>query len=150
LMPADGEPITDAAEIHAHVRGRCVDLLSGSEGERLLCADGPPWHAGSDLIQARRLASIICSTAETVELFLSFCRGEAASLVAKHAASIKAVAAALIEHRTLSGDQIAAVVSTSVAREAMAEEHARRTAWRKAEESAARFQVAIALASAAL
>jgi hypothetical protein len=139
LMPADGEPILNASEIHAHVRGRCVDLLSGSEGERLLCPDGPPWPADSDLAQARSLASIVCSSTETVELFLAFCRAEAANLVAEHRASIQAVAAALIEHRTLTGDQIVAVVAESVAREAAAAEHARRAAWQRAEESAASF-----------
>jgi hypothetical protein len=139
LMPADGEPILNASEIHAHVRGRCVDLLSGSEGERLLCPDGPPWPADSDLAQARSLASIVCSSTETVELFLAFCRAEAANLVAKHRASIQAVAAALIEHRSLTGDQIVAVVAECVAREAMAAEHARRAAWQRAEESAASF-----------
>jgi hypothetical protein len=92
LMPDDGEPIVCVGEIHAHVRGRCVDLLSSSEGERLLCADGPPWHAESDLTQARNLASIICSSNEAIELYLKFCRAEAASLAAKHTASIRAVA----------------------------------------------------------
>jgi len=139
LMPDDGEPIIDAAEIHAHVRGRCVDLLSGSEGERLLCADGPPWFAESDLAQARNLASIICSSNERIELYLDFCRVEAAALVAKHSASIRAVAAALIEHRTLTGSEIVAVVAESVAREAMAAERARRLDWRERTESARAF-----------
>jgi hypothetical protein len=139
LMPADGEPIIGGSEIHAQVRGRCVDLLSGSEGERLLCADGPPWHAESDLTQARNLASIICSSPSAIELYLDFCRAEAASLVAKHSASIRAVATALIEHRTLTGDQIVAVVAESVAREAMAAERARRLDWRARTESARAF-----------
>jgi hypothetical protein len=129
LMPVDGEPIVNGSEIHAHVRGRCVDLLSGSEGERLLCPDGPPWPANSDLAQARSLASIVCSSTETLELYLNFCRAEAAALVAKHRESIQAVAAALIEHRTLSGDQIVAVVAKSVMREAMACERVRRADW---------------------
>jgi hypothetical protein len=124
-MPADGEPILGGSEIHAHVRGRVVDLLSGSEGERLLCDDGPPWPAESDLEQARNLASIVCSSAETVELFLSYCRAEAAALVAKHRASIQAVATALIEHRTMAGAEIIAVVAECVSREALAVERLR-------------------------
>jgi hypothetical protein len=139
MLPHDGEPIVGGSEIHAQVRGRCVDLLSGAEGERLLCTDGPPWLAESDVIQAKRLASIVCSSAETAELFLAFCRAEAASLVAKHSASIRAVAAALIEHRTLSGDQIVAVVAESVAAKAMADERARRDDWRFRQESARHF-----------
>jgi hypothetical protein len=138
-MPDDGEPIIAVSEIHAHVRGRCVDLLSGSEGERLLCADGPPWHAASDAVQARNLASIICSSNEAIELYLDFCRAEAATLVAKHSASIRAVAAALIEHRTLTGSEIVAVVAESVALEAMAAERARRADWRERTESARAF-----------
>jgi hypothetical protein len=138
LMPADGEPIVSVSEIHAHVRGRCVDLLSGSEGERAFCDDGPPWFAESDLAQARNLASIICSPS-AIDLYLDFCRAESASLVAKHSASIRAVAAALIEHRTLTGDQIVAVVAESVAREAMAEEQARRADWQRRTESARMF-----------
>jgi hypothetical protein len=139
FMPASGEPISDASEIHAHVRGRVVDLLSGSEGERLLCTDGPPWHAESDLAQARRLAGIICCSAETVELFLAFCRAEASNLVAKHRTSIQAVAAALIEHRTLTGGQIVAVVAKSIAHEAMIAKQQRRLDWQRRCESAARF-----------
>jgi hypothetical protein len=140
LMPADGEPILNGSEIHAHVRGRVVDLLSGSEGERLLCPDGPPWSADSDLAQARSLASIVCSSTETLELYLNFCRAEAAALVAKHRESIQAVAAALIEHRTLSGDEIVAVVAESVTQQAMAVEHARRADWRERQASAASFR----------
>jgi hypothetical protein len=139
MMPEDGEPIVGVGEIHAHVRGRCVDLLSGSEGERVLCTDGPPWHAESDLTQARNLASIICSSSEAIELYLDFCRAEAASLVAKHSASIRAVAAALIEHRTLTGSEIVAVVVESVGRKAMAAERARRLDWRARTESACAF-----------
>lgn len=139
LMPGDGESILNGSEIHAHVRGRCIDLLSGSEGERLLCPDGAPWPAKSDLARARSLASIICISVETVELFLAFCRAEAAALVAKHRASIRAVAAALVRHRTLSGEQIVAVVADSVAREAIVAERARRANWKRAEKSAAHF-----------
>jgi hypothetical protein len=134
-MPDDGEPIIAVSDIHAHVRGRCVDLLSGSEGERLLCADGPPWLALSDITQARNLASIICSSNEAIKLYLDFCRAEAAALVAKHSASIRAVAAALIEHRTLTGGEIVAVVAESIAREAMAAERARRLDWRERTET---------------
>jgi hypothetical protein len=141
LMPVDGETIVDAGEIHAHVFGRCIDLLSGSEGERLLCADGPPWHAESDLAQARNLASIICSSNVAIELYLDFCSAEAANLVAKHNVSIRAVAAALIEHRTLTGDQIVSFVAESVAREAMAAERQRRRDWRERTESACGFLV---------
>jgi hypothetical protein len=139
LMPTDGEPIADAAEIFAHVFGRCVDLLSGSAGEAMLCTDGPPWPAPSDLTQAQRLASIVCCSPSAIEHYLAYCRVEAANLVARHRTSIEAVAAALIEHRTLTGDQIVSVVAESVAREAMAAERQRRRDWRERTESACGF-----------
>ena len=53
VMPADFHPKSGASEIYAHVVCRVTDLLSGTEGERLLCGADAPWLAESDLIQAR-------------------------------------------------------------------------------------------------
>jgi ATP-dependent Zn protease len=141
VMPADFEPKSDASEIYAHCFCRVTDLLAGSAGEKLLCADAP-WLAKSDLTQAERIASIVCTSAEAIELFLGFCRAEAENLVAKHCVSIQAVAAALIRHRTMTGDQIVAVVADSVAREAMIAEQKRRIDWKRTEASARAFLAA--------
>jgi hypothetical protein len=75
----------------------------------------------------------------SISIWISVAPKRLATLVAKHSASIRAVAAALIEHRTLTGGEIVAVVAESVAREAMAAERARRLDWRARTESARAF-----------
>jgi len=61
---------------------------------------------------------------------------------------IRALADALRTRRTLTGAEVDVVIMQAVAAKALADEHARRAAWKRSEESAALFSGSIAAARA--
>ncbi len=80
LMPKDGEPRGDVAEIYSHVVTRCTELAAGAVAERMLLP-GEPVPSVSDVEQAVVLASLVCKSAEAVERFLGFAEQQAHDLL---------------------------------------------------------------------
>jgi hypothetical protein len=92
LMPGAGEPHVNAAEIFSHIQVRVVDLMAGTAGELLLHPECPPWVAHSDIRQARALASLICSSEDSITAYLEF--GCIGALIGRHRAPVLAIAEA--------------------------------------------------------
>jgi hypothetical protein len=132
LMPGDGEPRANAADIYAHCHVRVTDLCAGTAAETLLHPDDKPWIAHSDIRQARALASIICSSESAIDAYLLFGLAEAKALIMQHRAAVLAIAQALLIARTLNCEQIDAIIAS-------APEQARRVDWRNVLKSAADF-----------
>src|SRR5258708_26311640 len=78
LMPKDGEPRGDVAEIYSHVVTRCTELAAGAVAERMLLP-GEPVPSVSDVEQAVVLASLVCKYAANkkagFEAFSKYQRG---------------------------------------------------------------------------
>lgn len=68
----------------------------------------------------------MASTAKSAAAFMDYACCEAAEILAAHKTSIEAIAAALIERRTLNGVEIDEVISVAKARDALIAEKARR------------------------
>jgi hypothetical protein len=134
LMPGFGEPRINAAEVFAHVQVRVVDLMAGTAAETLLHPFCPPWIAHSDIRQARKLASIICTSEAAIDAYLSFGIAEAKALIEQHRAAVLAIAEALMVHGTLGSTQIDDIIHA-------APEHARRADWAGVMEIAGAFAV---------
>jgi len=143
LMPQDGEPRGDAADIYLHVLNRCIELAAASVAERMLLP-GEPVPSVSDVEQAVGLASLCCRSAEAVERFLAFAEQQAHDLIYPHAAIIMSLATVLRIRRTLTGEEIDIVISDVQTRKARAIEHARRKEWQRAVENAAKFSALLA------
>jgi hypothetical protein len=125
-----GEPRVNAAEIFTfHVR--VVDLCAGAAAELLLHPACAPWIAHSDIREARKIASMVCTSDSAVDAYLAFGAAEAKALIIEHRAAVWAIAEALIE-RTLNSEQIDAIIAS-------APERARRIEWDNVLENAARF-----------
>jgi hypothetical protein len=75
------------ADICMHVPTRVVELVAGSVAEALFLP-GQPWAAVSDRMQERALASLICSSPESIEAFINFCMAEAAALLISDAPNV--------------------------------------------------------------
>jgi ApbE superfamily uncharacterized protein (UPF0280 family) len=88
--------------------------------------------AHSDIRQARKLASIICTSEAAIDAYLSFGIAEAKALIEQHRAAVRAIAEALMVHRTFDADQIDTIIAS-------APERARRADWIKVLENAADF-----------
>jgi hypothetical protein len=138
LMPRDGEPRGDAADIYLHALNRCIELAAASVAERMLL-EGEPVPSVSDVEQAVGLASLCCRSAEAVEVFLAFAEQQAHDLIYPHVPIIMSLATVLRIRRTLTGEEIDKLISDVQARKALAIEHARRKQWQRTVENAASF-----------
>ena len=141
LMPGIGESRDDIAVDALHTHHQVLELLAGSLAEAMLCPDTPPLPgAAHDQIEARALAGLICRSVSSVDAYLEFCRVEVVALIESHCDIVQAVADALIERRTLDGDQIDAIISDAVVRHDLIAQQARRAAWARSIEDAATFE----------
>jgi hypothetical protein len=138
LMPRDGDARDDTAEIFQHVLTRVVELTAGSEAEILHLGDA--WPATDDRRQEQQLAALIFSTPQSAEAFIAACALEARAILRRHADVVEALAAALLEHRTLDGAQIDETISRAAAVRQLAEEHERRRRWHDVIASASSFK----------
>jgi hypothetical protein len=137
LMPREGESRLDVANMFLHCHVRIVELVAGSVGEAMFL--GEAWDANDDRAQETALASLICSSPESIEAFVGFCAVEAAALLRPREHIVRALTKELLVRRTMTAEQIDAIIMQADAAKALANEHARRAAWRRAEESAASF-----------
>jgi hypothetical protein len=128
LMPQDGEPRSDAADVHLHALNRCIELVAASVAERMLLP-GEPVPSVSDVEQAVGLASLCCKSAEAVERFLAFCEQQAHDLLFPHGDIEIALSTLLRIKRTLQGPEIDKIISDVQARKAVAIEGERRKQW---------------------
>jgi hypothetical protein len=138
LMPQPGESRADVAPIFLHVHSRLVEIVAGTEGERLFLS-GEPWFARDDETQAISYASLITTTPKSAAALIEFARVEAAAQLEPRAHVIYALAEALRIRRTLDGAQVDQVIAQAVALEALATEHQRRDDWQRREQSAMEF-----------
>ena len=139
LMPKAGEPKAVVADIYLHCFNRVVELVAGTEGERLFC-EGDPWFASDDERQAFAFASLVTSSEIAARAFIEFCRVESRELLTASAHIVRALAAELRISRTMDGAAIDAAISRSVAMQSAKTEQARRKDWRQRERNAVTFQ----------
>jgi hypothetical protein len=97
---------SELEQAHSHV----VASLAGIEAERLFC-DELLAHTGHDLQAARAVAALIVREVSDVDSYINRARIETRALLTAHAASVLAIADALVERRTLSRSQIYRVIT---------------------------------------
>jgi hypothetical protein len=140
LMPQDGEPRDDVADIYSHVLTRCTELAAGAVAEKMLLP-GEPVPSVSDVEQAVGPASLVCKSAEAVGHFLAFAERQAFDLLYPHGPVIIALSVVLKIRRTLTGKEIDDLIANTCAGFELAAEHRRRADWRKRELAANSFQI---------
>jgi hypothetical protein len=139
-MPMIGESRTDAAEFYAHAHFRIIELLAGTESERLFHTDDPPLQANHDLEEAKAFAAIFCSLS-SLSAFVEYARAEARAILSEHKHVVLALAHALVEHRTLEGsDRISQIIADAISSAAIANERQRQSDWQQTIENAARLK----------
>jgi hypothetical protein len=139
LMPQDGEPRADAAEVYLHALNRCIELAAAAVAERMLL-EGEPLPSVSDVEHAIKYASLVCKSPEAIKKFIGLCEIMADDLLRPYGDVVIALSTVLRIKRTLNGREIDEVISDVQARKALAIEQQRREDWRKSELAAARFR----------
>jgi hypothetical protein len=130
LMPI-GESRLPAANFITGALDRGIELLAGPEAERRLNGSFDASTAQSDLAQARLYAAAIAVTPEMAHQYMDLFHAEARALVNRYWHSVTAVAEALIERQTLTGDEVDSIISEAEAARIAADEKSRRAAWRE-------------------
>jgi hypothetical protein len=82
--------------------------------------------AAHDLLEARAFASVCASPGAAVDALLRCAEAEAETLIRAHLPVVTALIDQLVEHGTLSGEQVDEIISGAVAAEIVAAEHQRR------------------------
>jgi hypothetical protein len=143
LMPQTGESRADAADVYLNCFHRIVELVAGTEGERLFTS-GEPWFAADDERQAIAYASLITSTPASAAAFIEACRVESRALLTASMFIVHALAAELQIVRTMDGVAVDLCIERAVAAKALADERARRGDMVIVERNAAKFVAASA------
>jgi hypothetical protein len=128
LMPQDGEPRSDVADVYLHAQNRCIELVAASVAERMLL-EGEPVPSFSDVEHTIKYASLVCRSPEAAERFIRLCETMADDLLRPYGYVLMALSTVLRIRRTLDGEEIDDVIATSVAGFELASEQARRRRW---------------------
>jgi hypothetical protein len=109
LTPLIGDDRSDIAAELQRAGHQVISLLAGPIAEDLFCGAR---LAGTehDGIEARAIAGLICRSPTSVDAYLDFARAEASALLADHAASVLAIADALIRYHTIDAAQIDQII----------------------------------------
>jgi hypothetical protein len=137
-MPAIGESRGSVADIYLHAFNRIVELVAGTEGERMFLP-GEPWFAHDDERQAISYASLITSSPASADALISACRIECAALLSASAHIVRALALQLQRDRTMDAAAIDACIGGAVAQKTLDKEIARCAEWARVQQSAADF-----------
>jgi hypothetical protein len=138
LMPKPGESRADAADVYMNSFNRIVELVAGTEGERLFLP-GEPLFAADDERQAIAYASLITSSQASALAFIEACRVETIALLTASSFIVHALAAELKIARTMDGAAVDLCIEQAVAAKAAADEHKRRADWAGVITNAAEF-----------
>ena len=139
LMPQDGEPRSDAADVYLHALNRCIELVAASVAERMLL-EGEPVPSASDVEHTIKYASLVCRSPEAAERFIRLCETMADDLLRPYGDVLIALSTVLRIKRTLDGAEIDAMIFGLEARKASAIERQRRSDWRDRELAASHFR----------
>jgi ATP-dependent Zn protease len=96
---------SELEQAHSHV----VGWLAGIEAERLFC-DELLARNGHDTAAARAVAGLITREVSDIDSYIDRARTETRALLIDQTTAVLAVADALVEHRTISGDMIDRII----------------------------------------
>jgi len=100
------EPGTSDAQIRAHTAKLATITLAGGAAVAKLFGGMQDVEKGLDLAAVRDLLEDVADTDKELDIFIDRCWEQARRLVRKEWEPIKAVAAALMERKTLSGEEV--------------------------------------------
>jgi hypothetical protein len=138
-MPAIGEPRADAADVVLHALNRTVELVAAGVAERLLLP-GEPIPSASDVEHSLKYAMLVCKSPEAVERFIALAEQMAEDLLRPYGHVLIVLSTALEIRRTMTGEEIDAVISDVVARFELLAQQSKRREWNERVKNSASFK----------
>jgi ATP-dependent Zn protease len=139
-MPSLGTGRVESAEFFQRATVLAIELVSGTVAEQILHPHEEPLPTYHDQLEAAAFAAVAVASPRAVPAFLEYAKGEAAALINDHRDVAMAIADGLVEHGSLTGDQVDAIIASAVAAKAAAVERERRADWARRCANASTFQ----------
>jgi hypothetical protein len=139
LMPPLGMGRVESAEFFQRATVLAIELVAGTVAEQILHPHEAPLPTHHDQLEAAAFAGVAVASPGAIPAFLEYAKGEAAALIGDNPDVAMAIADGLVEHGSLTGDQVDAIIASAIATKAAAVERQRRADWQRRCESAARF-----------
>jgi hypothetical protein len=138
-MPSLGTDRVESAEFFQRATVLAIEPVAGTVAEQILHPHEEPLPTYHDQLEAAAFAAVAVASPRAVPAFLEYAKGEAAALINDHPDVAMAIADGLVEHGSLTGDEVDAIIASAIAAKATAVERQRRLDWKRIEESAASF-----------
>lgn len=129
----------ESAEFYIRAQVAAIELVGGRVAERILFPDLSPLPAEHDQAEARAFAAIACAAPSAAGALIAYAEAEAEALLRAHPIAVTALVDAIVEKGALSGIEVDAIIAQAMAAGGLALERQRRAAWKRVEQSAARF-----------
>jgi len=139
LTPEIGSSRVESAEAYIRAQTAAIELVGGRVAEQILFPDLPPLNAPHDHIEAAAFARVAVAAQAAAGDLIRYAEAEATALIREHLYVVTALVDSIMVRGVLTGHEVDTIIMRAVAEKALADEHARRAAWRRTEESAASF-----------
>jgi hypothetical protein len=139
MTPELGTGRVESSELYIRAQTVVIELVGGRIAELILHPELPALGSVHDDIEASAFARVACAAPPAVKALIEYCEAEATALLKSNLGIVRALVDALIERGTLTGAEVDAVIERAVAEKALADERARRAAWKIVEKNAADF-----------
>jgi hypothetical protein len=140
LTPELGCARVESSEYYVRSQNNVIELVAGEAAELILHPDLPSLGAVHDFTEANAFARVAVAAQPAVVALVRYCRAEATALLTVNRDILDALVEALIEHGTLTGEQVDEIISNCITVRSMAAERKRRVDWKQRESNAATFK----------
>src|SRR5258708_5286625 len=120
LMPSLGTGRVESAEFFQRATVLAIELVAGTVAEQILHPHEEPLPTYHDQLEAAAFAAVAVASPRAVPAFLEYAKGEAAALINDHPDVAMAIADGLVEHGSLTGEQVDAIIASAIAAKAAA------------------------------
>jgi hypothetical protein len=139
LTPELGCARVESSEYYIRAQNNIVELVAAECAELILHPDLPSLGAVHDFTEANAFARVAVAAKPAVRALVEYCKAEATALLTANIDIVNALVEALIEHGTLSGEQVDEIIAHGIALRSIRLECQRRHDWQRRQQSAAAF-----------
>jgi hypothetical protein len=139
VMPRDGERRADAADVYMHALNRCIEIAGAGSAERMLLP-GDPVPSSSDVEHSVKYAAMVTKSPEAGLKFIALAEQMADDLLRPYWQVLIVLSTVLKIRRTMSGEEIDAVISDVVGRFELRAQQAQRREWNDRVKNSASFE----------
>src|SRR5665811_108969 len=133
LTPELGCARVESSEFYIRSKNNITELVAAECAELILHPDLPALGAVHDFVEADAFARVAVAAQPAVVALVEYCKAEATALLTANIDVVNALVEALIEHGTLSGEQVDEIIAHGIELRTIRLERQRRDDWQRRE-----------------